>query len=273
MKTTRRIEAFTLIELLVVIAIIAVLLTILAPALQKAKQQAQKTKCAAHLHQIAVAFEMYESNYNYRRFAVRNNAADTNLYWMGKLADYVGDQDYGKQFQMGETIQILLCPSAPAAKFVDNDPDRQNPSGQWGMSDRPWEWERANNMSTLGGYTVNGWVVYDWMYDQSDGMKDYMFRGWDNVRPEVPLFGDGLWTIGWPRGTDPAPPDLTGEDASGLDSWDTNMRRFCIRRHDKQVNMIFKDSHAEAVDLADLWKLPWHQDYEYRQTPIQLPLN
>jgi len=68
-----------------------------------------------HLHQFAVALEMYESTYDHKRFAVRNNSSDTNLYWMGKLADFLGNAEYGKKFKIGAIIDLLLCPAAPAS--------------------------------------------------------------------------------------------------------------------------------------------------------------
>ncbi|MCK5565093.1 MAG: prepilin-type N-terminal cleavage/methylation domain-containing protein [Planctomycetes bacterium] len=52
-------KGFTLIELLVVIAIIALLLSILIPALSKVKAQAQEILCKMNLHQYQIATEMY----------------------------------------------------------------------------------------------------------------------------------------------------------------------------------------------------------------------
>src|SRR5512136_1989840 len=61
---TRRFKGFTLIELLVVIAIIGILAAMLFPVFARARESARKTQCLANVKNIAMALQIYLTDYD-----------------------------------------------------------------------------------------------------------------------------------------------------------------------------------------------------------------
>jgi prepilin-type N-terminal cleavage/methylation domain-containing protein len=123
-------KAFTLIELLVVIAVIALLLSILLPALQRAKEQARRSMCASNIRQHIYALTMY-ANENDSKLPPRQIGGNWLWDLDNEAVDYI--------LRSGAVRATFYCPSNKQQKM---------------HADKYWFYH--------GGYHVTG---YFWMTD------------------------------------------------------------------------------------------------------------
>jgi len=185
----RKKEAFTLIELLVVIAIIALLISILMPALQRVKKQAKAVACQSNLKQWGTIFTMYTGDNN--GFFPRRTS--TTGRWMDSLRDYYGSQP-----------KFRLCPMAIKRANPAGASDTVQVGGDkftaWGTTTT----SGGRTAGQFGSYGINGWV-YVPGEDPLYGKPGKFFWRTINVKggSNIPLFLDCWFWCGWPDDDDP----------------------------------------------------------------------
>ena len=236
----KRNKAFTLIELLVVIAIIALLLSIIMPALKKAKQQAKTIICRSNLKQWGLIWGAYFNDYE-NKFM---DSIDHEL-WVEPLRPYYKDG--------GESMR--MCPTAtevwPQAKT----------------------WFAAWDTPTTEGDYRGSYGINNSCYDSS-------VEFWWEMRTEtnwrksnvsgsglnrIPLFLD-CWRWGGGTGETTAPGEVwpyVPQDKQDYLIYGSNaFNRYCLDRHDGNINVLFFDFSARQVGLKELWRLKWNREFD-----------
>ena len=199
---------FTLIELLVVIAIIAILASMLLPALTRAKSAALAIKCTSNLKQCGLAATMYANDSGDRLPAARY--ANGAVMWLEQLMPYTGLPEPSQSSFTAEDKRRVLasCWSCPL-------------------------WEKDPGWWSKLGYAYNIYLppatFSDWFGD--GGPYHYPALGSFYSASETPVFADER---------EEADTDLFGyPNYDGID-WNFD------DRHNRKGNLLYADGHVMA---------------------------
>ncbi len=281
-------RGFTLVELLVVVGIIAILVAMLLPALNHAKEAAYTATCQSNLHQWGIGLRMYVDDHDGYPVDVEELASgwDTN-HWFERLQPYSGGkwpQWNGADQQYEPLESIAVCPA-------------------YARLPAPACYENALTMNPLvivfGSYGYNGdssesgawWgesLIRNWQYPSTH--PDYPVRGSGVVNPSgmiaiadanIIKWGYGDNTVWNPRANETGPCGVAGlhmlsptlgaqagillagasvqpgihNDLDHDIPFNMAMSR---DRHDGGFNVLFCDGHVELLKPQRLFD--WRED-------------
>jgi prepilin-type N-terminal cleavage/methylation domain-containing protein len=199
-------NAFTLVELLVVIGIIALLISILLPVMNKARESARLTACMSNVRQFGMAMNMYIGEHKgvwprmYLRDPVTGATEDSFLstslaYTDGSIPGYVSGRDgLGLLYPYLKTGDVFFCPAFYDLPFVSDS--------------RAENWERPTAIALYGSYVLRSRLETDPNNDAVPQNSKFppdrgeeLPKKWGGKSNGVPLDQRALvacWFLGYP---------------------------------------------------------------------------
>ena len=246
---TSRPSGFTLVELLVVIGIIAVLISLLLPALSKARTQAMALNCQSNLRQIYNGIVMYANDY---KSALVPNGGRYLFSGQGVGSDPYTYRTWDYYMAEGHYLGGRTVPYKPQPGFSDLT-DTVDPTVGAQIMACPAYLDPVQQIAyTSEGYGYGGWIRDPWYF----GTNGYIWKlkGGNISWPGFPHY--------WPtqaernilltdsvRG-DYSVPSLGWKQFFAATCDYSTLATYC--RHAKTANTLFMDGHIDALTKTQL---------------------
>jgi prepilin-type N-terminal cleavage/methylation domain-containing protein len=175
-------KAFTLIELLVVISIIAVLMSVLMPALGKAKEQATRIQCASQQKDIGVALNLYMEN---NKGKLPDSRKETDRWNLKMMPYYNRSTDQKSAMNNGQyDFNLFRCP-------------------------KQWKYYNKKNLAPGESYGPVGMYGLNIYFSSFQGIQEYCWTKYSDAKDPstLPL-------LACEAGKQPKNP-ITGADSTG----------------------------------------------------------
>ena len=247
LEDVRMRKSFTLIELLVVVAIIAVLVSILLPALSRARFEVRVTQCLSNMNQIAVGLFAYENDYNdklptkYWTGSGWESIVYISTWQISTERAWYGAYAAGKNAVIDRFLKLFTpIPDAADVPGAGNSAYICNPKvyycpGIQGLSRKYVQYPASWNKTVIPelGRANPCWAYFQmYRFAGPDGYQKYRWHSHPFAKGSYPLFCDPVYYQ-----------QQTGKPKEG------NCNHFDPNRPPQ--NVVFSDGHAETLYPGD----------------------